>query len=358
MTDAPAFFRAIEANPADDTPRLVFADWLDENGTTDADHARAEFIRVQCERFHEEDTERRLTLESRENQLATEHGPAWATVWPTPLTYPTYRRGFLDPVRLGPAFIRCAEQLAEVMPLFHLRIYKARVVMKSLAACPQLAFVRQLTMLSNVLRNADITALAASPHLGNLQQLDMSENKIGIRGATDLASASLPSLQILRLTNNPIKDRGLLAITQARWRSLDCLDVMRCDLQRAGVIGLAESPLVSQLTTLQLSGNSLVTTDAWIALARAPMQCLQRLDLSNAAVTDEVAGALATNTSLTNLRILHLGASTMTDRGAGAILNSPHLCNLTRLHIPENHLDANLRDQLRTRFGNGFNPRW
>jgi uncharacterized protein (TIGR02996 family) len=36
---------AIRAEPDDDTPRLVLADWLDEHG----DSARAEFIRVQCE---------------------------------------------------------------------------------------------------------------------------------------------------------------------------------------------------------------------------------------------------------------------------------------------------------------------
>ena len=39
MTDAPAFFRAIEAEPDDDTPRLVYADWLDENAASDADRA-------------------------------------------------------------------------------------------------------------------------------------------------------------------------------------------------------------------------------------------------------------------------------------------------------------------------------
>lgn len=37
--------RGIIASPADDTPRLVYADWLDEHGQ----HERAELIRVQCE---------------------------------------------------------------------------------------------------------------------------------------------------------------------------------------------------------------------------------------------------------------------------------------------------------------------
>ena len=43
--DYRGFLAAIRATPADDLPRLALADWLDERG----EHARAEFIRVQCE---------------------------------------------------------------------------------------------------------------------------------------------------------------------------------------------------------------------------------------------------------------------------------------------------------------------
>lgn len=43
--DGSALLAAIIAHPAEDTPRLVYADWLDENGQ----HERAEFIRVQVE---------------------------------------------------------------------------------------------------------------------------------------------------------------------------------------------------------------------------------------------------------------------------------------------------------------------
>jgi len=42
--DWPAFIAAIIANPDEDTPRLVAADFLEENGETD----RAAFIRIQC----------------------------------------------------------------------------------------------------------------------------------------------------------------------------------------------------------------------------------------------------------------------------------------------------------------------
>jgi uncharacterized protein (TIGR02996 family) len=40
-----AFLADIIAHPADDAPRLIYADWLEDNG----EEERAEFIRVQCE---------------------------------------------------------------------------------------------------------------------------------------------------------------------------------------------------------------------------------------------------------------------------------------------------------------------
>ncbi|MBM3978970.1 MAG: TIGR02996 domain-containing protein [Planctomycetes bacterium] len=45
MNERDAFVRGIAADLYDDTPRLAFADWLDEHG----EHDRAEFVRVQCE---------------------------------------------------------------------------------------------------------------------------------------------------------------------------------------------------------------------------------------------------------------------------------------------------------------------
>jgi uncharacterized protein (TIGR02996 family) len=45
MTTDGLLLKAVFANPDDDLPRLVYADWLDENGQGE----RAEFVRVQCE---------------------------------------------------------------------------------------------------------------------------------------------------------------------------------------------------------------------------------------------------------------------------------------------------------------------
>jgi len=45
MSDQEGLLRTIAAHPADNTPRLVFADWCDENGRGEW----AELIRAQCE---------------------------------------------------------------------------------------------------------------------------------------------------------------------------------------------------------------------------------------------------------------------------------------------------------------------
>lgn len=50
MNDRTSFLDAIHREPADDTVRLVYADWLDENGAGDLDTATATFIRLSCAR--------------------------------------------------------------------------------------------------------------------------------------------------------------------------------------------------------------------------------------------------------------------------------------------------------------------
>jgi uncharacterized protein (TIGR02996 family) len=95
-----AFLDDIIDHPDDDTPRLVYADWLDEHGEPD----RAEFIRVQCEMAKENlDPKRGRELRKRAAALLKEHEGRWAPVtpraavpggWPKP-PRSNWRRGFL-----------------------------------------------------------------------------------------------------------------------------------------------------------------------------------------------------------------------------------------------------------------------
>ena len=70
MTDEGGFLKAILANPADDLPRLVYADWLDEQQTEEASR-KAEFLRLMTSITGETrvdvraNTEERLTLLAR-----------------------------------------------------------------------------------------------------------------------------------------------------------------------------------------------------------------------------------------------------------------------------------------------------
>src|SRR6516162_4698742 len=67
MNLADSVLQDIIENPADDCPRLAYADWLEEHGQAD----RAEFIRVQCRLvgLTHEATERSVLLARAESLL-------------------------------------------------------------------------------------------------------------------------------------------------------------------------------------------------------------------------------------------------------------------------------------------------
>lgn len=77
MTDTEAFIAAIVGRREDDLPRLVYADYLDEQGDAD----RAEFIRVQCDlaRFGPNDSNvaAHASLTRRERSLLAAHEREW-----------------------------------------------------------------------------------------------------------------------------------------------------------------------------------------------------------------------------------------------------------------------------------------
>jgi uncharacterized protein (TIGR02996 family) len=76
MNDDKAFLQAIIENPGDDGVRLVYADWLEEQGDP-----RAEIVRLQCTLSHLAMHDiRRLPLESRVRELAGRYGDPLATV--------------------------------------------------------------------------------------------------------------------------------------------------------------------------------------------------------------------------------------------------------------------------------------
>jgi uncharacterized protein (TIGR02996 family) len=73
VSEREAFLRAIRENPADDTARLVFADWLQEHGEPE----RAEFIRLQIELAGLEAAERARFNEETDWRACTGIAATW-----------------------------------------------------------------------------------------------------------------------------------------------------------------------------------------------------------------------------------------------------------------------------------------
>jgi uncharacterized protein (TIGR02996 family) len=68
------FLAAIRADPADDLPRLQYADWLQEEG---GDPARGEFIRCQCALASSQQLAGLLGLHQRASELFGRHWREW-----------------------------------------------------------------------------------------------------------------------------------------------------------------------------------------------------------------------------------------------------------------------------------------
>ena len=95
-SDGDALFRTICEHPRDDMPRLVYADWLQENGQPE----RAEFIRLQCEAWHLCPAYPTITeARTAASQLLKQYGDLWYAELPVVagVTWSDlFVRGFVD----------------------------------------------------------------------------------------------------------------------------------------------------------------------------------------------------------------------------------------------------------------------
>ena len=236
MTDTQAaLLRAIAAYPDDDTPRLVFADYLDELGTPEA-AGRAEFIRlhVRAARLPPNSPERE-PIAARIDQLLCAWDVAWARDVPEgfrPLS--GYRRGFAYRAGSTASALLAAANDPRFPPLESL-VLSADVSMSGL---------RELVRL---------------PVVAGLKQLVVwSDVPIGWSGARVLSEGKFVRLEELTLPRQSIGDVGLRALCESwgfpRLRQLDLTDNNITD---AGARVLLGSGLFRRLYRLTMSGNDL-----------------------------------------------------------------------------------------------------
>jgi uncharacterized protein (TIGR02996 family) len=91
-TDEAALLNSVIGAPDDDLPRLIYADWLEENGRSE----RAEFIRLQiAAAAGKADLDQVQCLLLREAELLAAHADSFAGALAGEGLYWHYRRGFI-----------------------------------------------------------------------------------------------------------------------------------------------------------------------------------------------------------------------------------------------------------------------
>jgi uncharacterized protein (TIGR02996 family) len=388
MIENQALLSDIIADPDDDRPRLVYADWLEQHGQ----FARARLIRVQIELARLPDkTKAPSALQLEEEQLEA----ACAKTLPQleGITWGGFDRGLVSSV--CPAtpieFRHHASSIAGVGSVHRVSFDK----LDGFAVLAEVATLARFSDLSvrdddnwgvrkgdpNHRFNDDLQAVLASVHCPRLRSLDLNTCQLGPRGAKALADCSrLESLIHLDLLDNYIGDEGMAALAASPY--LSALRTLRIDLNDIGPAGvealatsvslagledlflgdrigpaaavsLRRSPYLTHLRELSLhddigdlgaaalaeapnlAGLTHLDVCSWIgpegvrALAASPyLRRLKSLNLHGCGLGDEGADALARSPILAEVENLRLVLDELSDEGACALAASPYLARL------------------------------
>jgi uncharacterized protein (TIGR02996 family) len=266
MSSATALYQAILESPEDDAVRLVYSDWLEDNGQAE----RAELIRVQIELAQigtpadhchfgpvhnprilaTAESRRRKQLQKREADLWSEHEDAWLAELPAlkGIAWGHPHRGFVEEVTAESfrAFRNHAARLFEMVPLRCLRFGPSALnssppeltatSVARLAGFPPLARLHHLVFHGSNMGDRGAIALAKSPHVANLVSLEISMSTVDDAGARALAhSPYLGNLRALLMYMNRTGSDGAAALAHSN--SLPHLAILNMELNHVGDYG-------------------------------------------------------------------------------------------------------------------------
>jgi uncharacterized protein (TIGR02996 family) len=268
MSDSEAFLHEIIAAPDDDAPRLVYADWLEEQGDP-----RGEFIRLQCELAREPVQPSRLDplekdfvhdgpaeLRIREAELLREHERQWLGSVAEHCSKWMFHRGFVEFIEVAALhFVQHGSRLFAEHPIRAATIMGISGIVDQVAKCPHLARLNGLSIGSTRTYTFVLQELLASEHFPRLSRLIMIRNHLSDSSATELANADrLNQLHELNLTANDIRNDGAESIVNSpTLANLKSLHFNTNSIRLLGARAIAESPYLQHLQYLDLRNNAI-----------------------------------------------------------------------------------------------------
>ncbi len=265
--EALALYQAILADPDDDTPRLVYADWLDEHDQP----ARAEFIRLQCRLAHMNEWDEGYTeARVRADRLEIEHGEEWV-VRPRGssglnFAWKPFVRGFIGKARVVRNLSAAvSHRWYGNFPISHAE-FTIRGLEKTIPNFARLAndvFPHLRSFCLDVEYNCPGNSQAWAAHTIATNRGFAGLTKLEIKGIPSLASLEniVASPNLRRLESLTIRGEGfnddharLLAV-KLNLPALRVLELGHRGITVAGAEALAAAEWFGQLHTLRLLGH-------------------------------------------------------------------------------------------------------
>jgi uncharacterized protein (TIGR02996 family) len=377
VTRANPLLAAVLANPEDDSPRLVYADWLEENDDVD----RARFIRAQCELARLPVwNRRRRELARLAAGLETRCGARWRSELPAleGVTWADFERGFVSTVRVEQpqplyqhdASIAAAAPVhrAELPPFDETNVPRPegslpwlrtlRLVRPQIAGIEEFtphqghSLIRGLSGLELVDSFPEVDARWVSSRASQmpLSALSISgEYGDGEAFARALAGAAGNwKLTRLELGNTFVNyhtgyyDDSVIGVSGARdlaqgrgLTSLTSLDLARQRIRTPGLTEILTSPHFQGVRELKLRSNEIDVVEAFRQSEGAELLCL---DLSENAIREPGAAALADSPRLAALACLELDNCEIPGDAVERLSGAPFWGTLCRLNLSRNPL--------------------
>jgi len=332
-----ALLAACRAAPADDVPRFVLADWLDENGDSD----RATLIRVQCELSHPTSNKaRKQELRGYEHRLLKENGFRWMAgldevheMRPNPRPPQMY-----DPPQTHIRIISnraISRGLIEVGP--PTPDWLSKPEMHAWLQTPIMAWVEEIILSFDGLASF-MRAKIPTECTGRMSIRLQSRTRQAYRDENDRLQLSAPTSvptpiewrDFIRCPNfytvrsirselggevDFLRELGGVDVSRLVHLGMDC----GADADAAATI-IATTPFTS-LSSLRLGPMS---AQGVTALTRSPyLRSLYELDLTGCHMGDEGIIALVESPLAESLGVVSFQNKGMTDRGLTALVRSP-----------------------------------